>query len=131
MQDKQENSSCSASGHHPQEVTHFLLECPSSDAPSLTLLLPFLTSGLNLGVWPNCWVFAEFLSAPFPRKGLDSTTTTTKKSEMWSTKNNSLTINQSAFPLRNPGYAGGSWRFAGRVPITVEIFTPFPKNITF
>jgi len=38
-------------------------------------LLPVLTSGPNLGVWPDCWVSAEFLRAPIPGKGSGSTTT--------------------------------------------------------
>jgi len=38
---------------------------------------PFLTSGTDLGAWPNCWVSVEFLHAPIPRKGSGSTTTTT------------------------------------------------------
>ena len=34
--------------------------------------------GPDLGVWPDCWVSAEFLCAPIPRKGSGSTTTTTR-----------------------------------------------------
>jgi len=30
----------------------------------LTLLLPTLISGPNLGAWPDCWVSAEFLCTP-------------------------------------------------------------------
>ena len=30
----------------------------------------------TLGCWPDCWVSAEFLRAPIPRKGSGSTTTT-------------------------------------------------------
>ena len=44
---------------------------------SLAPLSLFLTYGLDLGVWPKCWVSAEFLRAPIPRKGSGSTTTTT------------------------------------------------------
>ena len=44
---------------------------------SLAPLSLFLTYGPDLGVWPDCWVFAEFLRAPIPRKGSGSTTTTT------------------------------------------------------
>ena len=44
---------------------------------SLAPLSPFLIYGPDLGVWPNCWVSAEFLRAPIPRKGSGSTTTTT------------------------------------------------------
>ena len=45
---------------------------------SLAPLSLFLTYGTDLGVWPDCWVSAEFLRAPIPRKGLGSTTTTAK-----------------------------------------------------
>ena len=37
--------------------------------PSLAPLSLFLTYGPDLGVWPDCWVSAEFLRAPIPRKG--------------------------------------------------------------
>ena len=37
----------------------------------------FSIYGPDLGVWPDCWVSAEFLRAPIPRKGSGSTTTTT------------------------------------------------------
>ena len=37
----------------------------------------FLTYGPDLEVWPDCWVSAEFLCAPIPRRGSGSTTTTT------------------------------------------------------
>jgi len=40
-------------------------------------LLPFLTSGPDLGAWPDCWASVEFLHAPITRKGSSSTTTTT------------------------------------------------------
>ena len=36
----------------------------------------FLFYGPDLGVWPDCWVSAEFLHPPIPRKGPDSLTTT-------------------------------------------------------
>ena len=36
----------------------------------------FSIYGPDLGVWPDCWVSAEFLRAPIPRKGSGSTTTT-------------------------------------------------------
>jgi len=42
--------------------------------PSLTLLLPFLTSGSDLGVWPDCWVSVEFPHDPILRKWMDTTT---------------------------------------------------------
>ena len=38
----------------------------------------FLIYVSALGVWPDCWVSAEFLRAPIPRKGSGSTTTTTR-----------------------------------------------------
>ena len=41
---------------------------------SLAPLSLFLTYGPDLGVWPDCWVSAEFLRAPIPRKGSGSTT---------------------------------------------------------
>ena len=43
---------------------------------SLAPLSLFSIYGPDLGVWPDCWVSAEFLRAPFPRKGSGSTTTT-------------------------------------------------------
>ena len=43
---------------------------------SLAPLSLFSIYGSNLGVWPDCWVSAEFLRAPIPRKGSGSTTTT-------------------------------------------------------
>jgi len=47
-----------------------------SGMPSLAPLLPFLTSGPDLGAWPDCWVFVEFLYASIFPKGSGSTTTT-------------------------------------------------------
>ena len=44
---------------------------------SLAPLFLFSIYGPDLGVWPDCWVSAEFLRAPIPRKGSGSTTTTT------------------------------------------------------
>ena len=44
---------------------------------SLALLSLFSIYGPDLGEWPDCWVSAEFLRAPIPRKGSGSTTTTT------------------------------------------------------
>ena len=44
---------------------------------SLDPLSLFPTYGQDLEVWPDCWVFAEFLHAPIPRKASGSTTTTT------------------------------------------------------
>ena len=51
----------------------------SSFTPSHSLapLSLFLIYGPDLKAWPDCWVSAEFLRAPIPRKGLGSTTTTT------------------------------------------------------
>ena len=46
---------------------------------SLAPLSLFSIYGPDLGVWPDCWVSAEFLRAPIPRKGSGSTTTTTRK----------------------------------------------------
>ena len=43
---------------------------------SLAPISLFSIYGPDLGVWPDCWVSAEFLRAPFPRKGSGSTTTT-------------------------------------------------------
>ena len=48
---------------------------------SLAPLSLFSIYGPDLGVWPDCWVSAEFLRAPIPRKGSGSTTTTTTKAE--------------------------------------------------
>ena len=45
---------------------------------SLAPLFLFSIYGPDLGVWPDCWVSAEFLRAPIPRKGSGSTTTTTQ-----------------------------------------------------
>ena len=44
---------------------------------SLAPLSLFSIYGPDLRVWPDCWVSAEFLRAPIPRKGSGSTTTTT------------------------------------------------------
>ena len=43
---------------------------------SLGPLFLLLIYGPDLGVWPDCWVSAEFLRALIPRKGSGSTTTT-------------------------------------------------------
>ena len=43
---------------------------------SLAPLSLFSIYGPDLGVWPDCWVSAEFLRAPIHRKGSGSTTTT-------------------------------------------------------
>ena len=44
---------------------------------SLAPLSLFLIYGPDLGVCPDCWVSAEFLHAPIPRKGSGSATTIT------------------------------------------------------
>ena len=43
---------------------------------SLAPLSLFLTYGANLGVWPDCWVSAEFPRVPISRKGSGDTTIT-------------------------------------------------------
>ena len=47
---------------------------------SLAPLSLFSIYGPDLGVWPDCWVSAEFLRAPIPWKGSGSTTSTTTTS---------------------------------------------------
>ena len=78
-----ENSACSACGHPLQDLNHLLLDCPafkplckSIFGSSLSL---FSIYGLELGVWPDCWVSVEFLLAPIPWKGSGSTTTIIKQ----------------------------------------------------
>ena len=75
---RKENSDCSACGHPLQDLNHLLLDCPASEPlrKSIFGFSLFLTYGPDLGVWPDSWVFAEFLRAPIPRKGSGSTTTT-------------------------------------------------------
>ena len=51
---------------------------------SLAPISLFLTYGPDLGVWPDCWVSAEFLRAAIPRKGSGSTTTRYKLSFVFS-----------------------------------------------
>jgi len=46
-----------------------------SGVPSSAPLLPFWTSGPDLGAWPDCLVSVEFLHAPIPWKESGSTTT--------------------------------------------------------
>ena len=80
---RKENSDCSACGHLLQDLNHLLLDCPASEPfanLSLAPLFLFSIYGPDLGVWPDCWVSAEFLRAPIPRKGSGSTTTTTRGS---------------------------------------------------
>ena len=76
---RKENSDCSVYGHPLQDLNHLLLDCSASEplrksifGSSLSL---FSIYGPDLGVWPDCWVSAEFLRAPIPRKGSGSTTT--------------------------------------------------------
>jgi len=55
----------------------------------------FLTSGPDLGAWPDYWVSVKFFHAPIPRKGSGSTTTTTT-----GTKVIHLTWKQNSIPRR-------------------------------
>ena len=77
---RKENSACSACGHPLRNLNH-LLDCLASEPLRKSIfgfsLSLFLTYGPDLGVWPNCWVSAEFLHAPIPRKRSGSTSTTT------------------------------------------------------
>jgi len=76
---RKENSSCSACGHPLQDLIHLLLDCPASEPLRRAIFgttSPFLTSGPDLGVWPDCWVSVEFLHVPIPQKGSGSTITT-------------------------------------------------------
>jgi len=69
---RKENSSCIACGHPLQDMTHLLLDflhLSLSSAPSLALLLPSLTSGLDLGVWPDCWLGSSWSSSTPPSLG--------------------------------------------------------------
>ena len=72
---RKENSACSARGHPLQNLNH-LLDCPASEPLRKSIFGSslFLTYGPDLGVWPDCWVSAEFLCAPISRKGSGSTT---------------------------------------------------------
>ena len=76
---RKENSACSACEHPLQDLNHLLLDCPASEPLRKSIFGSslFLTYDPDLGVWPDCWVSAEFLRAPIPRKGSGSTTTTT------------------------------------------------------
>ena len=77
---RKENSACSACGHSLQDLNRLLLDYPASkplrESIFGTSLSLFLIYGPDLGVWPDCWVSAEFLRAPIPRKGSGSTSTT-------------------------------------------------------
>jgi len=46
-----------------------LITARVADAPSSAPLLPFLTSGPDLGMWPDCWVSVEFLHTPSLGRG--------------------------------------------------------------
>ena len=76
-----ENSACSACGHqyYRTSIISSSTVLPLNPFVNLSLapLSLFLTYGPDLGVWPDCWVSAEFLRAPIRRKGSGSTTTTT------------------------------------------------------
>ena len=57
-----------------------LLDCTTSEPLCKSIFgssLSILDLWSRPWVWPDCWVSAEFLRAPIPRKGSDSTTTTT------------------------------------------------------
>jgi len=76
---RKENSSCNACGHPLQDLTHLLLDCLASEPLRRAIFgtaSSILTSGLDLGAWPNCWVSVELLHASITRKGSVSTTTT-------------------------------------------------------
>ena len=64
-------------------IISFLTVLPLNPFVNLSLahLSLFLIYGPDLGVLPDCWVSAEFLRAPIPRKGSGSTTTTTTNSK--------------------------------------------------
>ena len=79
---RKENSACNAYGHlYRTSIIFSSTVLPLNPFVNLSLapLSLFLTYGLDLGVWPNCWVSAEFLRAPIPRKGSGTTTTTNLK----------------------------------------------------
>ena len=106
---RKENSACSACEHPLQDLNHLLLDCSASEplrksifGSSLSLPL-FLICGPDLGVWPDCWVSAEFLRAPIPRKRSGSTTTI-KWSNCWSWRFSTvLASKKSAFStVANP-----------------------------
>ena len=79
---RKDNSACSASGTlHRTSIISSSTVLPLNPFVNLFLapLSLFLTCGPDFGVWPDCWVSAEFLRTPIPRKGSRSTTTTTTK----------------------------------------------------
>ena len=73
----------------------------------------FSIYGPDLGVWPDCWVSAEFLRAPIPRKGSGSTTSTTTTisgfmhitATLLAWKSPFVSFSLSATPIWHPGYA--------------------------
>jgi len=63
----------------PPDLTHPPQDCPASEPLRHVIFGTtsfILTSGSDLGAWPDCWVSVEFLHAPIPRKGSGSTPTT-------------------------------------------------------
>jgi len=58
-----------------QLTSYIVPHLPFSGASSLAPLFPFLTSGPDLGAWPDCWISVEFFHAPILQKGSGSTTT--------------------------------------------------------
>ena len=69
---RKENSACSALDTlYRTSIISSSTVLPLNLLVSLSLasLSLFLTYGPDLGVWPDCWVSAEFLRAPIPRKG--------------------------------------------------------------
>jgi len=61
------NSYCSAYRHQLQYLTRLLLDCFACEPRQRSIFGP------DLEAWPDFWVLAEFLCAPFPRKGWGST----------------------------------------------------------
>jgi len=71
------NSSCSACGHPLQDLTHLLFDCPASELLRRAI---FGNTSSIFDLWSRPWGVVrllEFLHAPIPRKGSDSTTITT------------------------------------------------------
>ena len=70
---RKKSSACSACGHPLQDLNHLLLDCPASETLRKSIfgssLSLFLTYGPDLGVWPDCWVYAEFLAPPSHGRG--------------------------------------------------------------
>jgi len=81
---KWKNSPCSAGGHPLQELTHLLLDCPSSEPLRRAI---FGTTSSIFDLWSRTWGVARVLGLhgvtprprPIPRKGSGSTTITTTK----------------------------------------------------